>query len=1059
MGGFAWVTLATNDSYSLGALVLGHSLRRVGTPHDLVVLVTPGVSAAMRNQLSSAFTVVQEVNVLDSQDEANLALLERPELGITFTKLHCWRLTQYEKCVFLDADTLVLKNSDELFEREELSAAPDPGWPDCFNSGVFVYRPSLDTFSNLIKFALSKGSFDGGDQGLLNLYFSDWATKDISRHLPFLYNMVSTATYSYLPAYKAFGEDAKIAHFIGPNKPWLQYFDPETRLVRPPQGSEHLQHLLQLWWDIFCSTVHPSLSPDMLGLAGALAQVTLGVPRSAEQTAFEEHVRKQAWEQGSVDYMGRDSFDNIWRKITDTLAQAPPKPVPHKAVTEVTTTKPTSEPTLPEPKSTTLSPTGAGDASAITSSTATLDSEPSPPKSTDPSVPSVPLGGLTPSPFPGEQPVPRTPSVTEATPPTSPPIVVPTADSKALKVDVEPLETPPVGSTPTKLLSEEQVPSPATQVTQVSESHLQTETTSVAQQEVGSAVLKELGPVEETKAREQEKVPSSPQQTVPTQEEPEALVPSETKSSEAVLVSQQTLPAQESPVAPSTPQPPPIPEVPVTPSIPQEAPTQGSPVVPVGLSTPEQSPIPGVPVTPSVPQVPPTQEGPVAQSTSQPTPTTERSVSPVILSTSEPSPVPEVPVTPSIPEVSSTQESHSASVPLSTPEPTHMQRSPAASPTPQQTSTQDAPAVPVFPQQPSSAQDSSAAVVVPPTPQQLTPTQETLAAPVSKPVEQKDPPSIQQQLPPTPPASPGTVGTKPSEASPEKTEVKPTEQKESPLAPIRVEQPKDSTIPQTQEAVQQKAAASAPPLLPSQEVPVSTTTNKTPAISQTKPVEETPVPQLAIIKDQTVAAPVSPSPVPLPSAEMETIPLAVSVPAESASETPPSPMPLSKSKESPKASTIAEPVHEEATPTVPSKTEPSFVRDAPEREREMRPVGEKGAIVPPTQSKPAEPSKPVPSEPLSPPSTPDTSSSDQASVPSAQSKPEEPSKSVPSKPLAPASPPTTGDASPSDQAPVPPKRRGHKAAGTSTPDQGAATKPVAQSQQGKGSKQVQKGKK
>jgi len=55
----------------------------------------------------------------------------------------------------------VLKNSDELFEREELSAAPDPGWPDCFNSGVFVYRPSLDTFNNLTKFAVSKGSFDG----------------------------------------------------------------------------------------------------------------------------------------------------------------------------------------------------------------------------------------------------------------------------------------------------------------------------------------------------------------------------------------------------------------------------------------------------------------------------------------------------------------------------------------------------------------------------------------------------------------------------------------------------------------------------------------------------------------------------------------------------------------------------------------------------------------------------------------------------------------------------------------------------------------------------------
>ncbi|KAJ4428320.1 hypothetical protein ANN_24339, partial [Periplaneta americana] len=282
--GFAWVTLATNDSYSLGALVLAHSLRRAGTTHDLVALVTPGVSAAMRyalypalikieldvsrGQLSSVFNVVQEVNVLDSRDEANLALLERPDLGITFTKLHCWRLTQYEKCVFLDADTLVLKNCDELFEREELSAAPDPGWPDCFNSGVFVYRPSVDTFNALIKFALAKGSFDGGDQGLLNMFFSDWATKDISRHLPFIYNMVATATYSYLPAYKQYGENAKIVHFIGAVKPWLQYFDSETRLVQPPHGSEHMRNLLQLWWDIFCSTVHPSLSPDMVRLCG-----------------------------------------------------------------------------------------------------------------------------------------------------------------------------------------------------------------------------------------------------------------------------------------------------------------------------------------------------------------------------------------------------------------------------------------------------------------------------------------------------------------------------------------------------------------------------------------------------------------------------------------------------------------------------------------------------------------------------------------------------------------------------------------------------------------------
>ncbi|XP_012150685.1 glycogenin 1 isoform X4 [Megachile rotundata] len=346
MGGYAWVTLATNDAYSLGALVLAHSLRRVGTKHELAVLVTPGVTETMRDKLSAVFSVVMEVNVLDSKDEANLALLARPELGITFTKLHCWRLTQYEKCVFLDADTLVVRNCDELFEREELSAAPDVGWPDCFNSGVFVYRPSQQTFASITAFAAAKGSFDGGDQGLLNMYFSDWAHKDISKHLPFIYNMCSTAVYSYLPAFKQFGDDVRIIHFIGITKPWLQYFDTLTGIVQPPVDSVHLQPLLQLWWNIFCEKVHPQLSPVMAGLAGALAQMTLGEPRSAEQIALEEHMRKQSWEQGHIDYMGRDSFDNIWKKICETLALAPPRlPSPPKETAKVaeTTTNKTVE--------------------------------------------------------------------------------------------------------------------------------------------------------------------------------------------------------------------------------------------------------------------------------------------------------------------------------------------------------------------------------------------------------------------------------------------------------------------------------------------------------------------------------------------------------------------------------------------------------------------------------------------------------------------------------------------------------------------------------------------
>ncbi|XP_030021881.1 nuclear receptor corepressor 2 isoform X1 [Manduca sexta] len=261
MSNRSWVTLATNDSYGLGALVLAHSLRRAGSVYPAVVLITPSVTEAMRERLRAVFAEVVTVDVLDSRDAAHLALLQRPELGITFTKIHCWNLTQYEKCVFLDADILVVQNCDELFEREELSAAPDVGWPDCFNSGVFVFKPSAETFENLIKFAQERGSFDGGDQGLLNSFFSDWAHGDINKHLPFLYNVTSAAFYSYLPALKHYGQNLKIIHFIGAAKPWLQQFNWESRHVDAP---EHLREFLQLWWDLFVSQVHSHLDVSMV---------------------------------------------------------------------------------------------------------------------------------------------------------------------------------------------------------------------------------------------------------------------------------------------------------------------------------------------------------------------------------------------------------------------------------------------------------------------------------------------------------------------------------------------------------------------------------------------------------------------------------------------------------------------------------------------------------------------------------------------------------------------------------------------------------------------------
>ncbi|XP_043095855.1 glycogenin-2 isoform X3 [Puntigrus tetrazona] len=355
----AFVTLATTDAYSMGCLVVGKSLRRHETSRKLVAMVSPGVSRASRSALEDVFDEVVEVDALDSRDKAHLSLLRRPELGVTFTKLHCWTLTQYTKCVFLDADTLVLCNVDELFEYEELSAAPDPGWPDCFNSGVFVFRPSLDTHTQILEHAAQHGSFDGGDQGVLNTFFSDWAVKDIRKHLPFVYNLTAGVVYTYLPAFQQYGHHAKIVHFLGGTKPWHLPYDPQASSeasLRDP--SNNFQQFMNLWWVEYYSQrrlqvqkddknedysaqrlvspqthqtpsqsqkssteAHhkemtmpsPPLTLDPLTISSSSSEKS--EESAAAETEVDDLEHRRMWEEGHADYVGKDAFNNIMRKL------------------------------------------------------------------------------------------------------------------------------------------------------------------------------------------------------------------------------------------------------------------------------------------------------------------------------------------------------------------------------------------------------------------------------------------------------------------------------------------------------------------------------------------------------------------------------------------------------------------------------------------------------------------------------------------------------------------------------------------------------------------------
>ncbi|RCH85765.1 hypothetical protein CU097_004186, partial [Rhizopus azygosporus] len=292
----AFVTLVATDSYASGALVIAHRLRDLGSRKELLCLVTPNISTHVQNILSKYYKTIP-VETIRSKDYQNLLLLGRPDLDISLTKIHLWRLTQYKKIVFLDADTLPLQNVDELFDRPSFSAAPDAGWPDCFNSGVFVAEPSESIYQDLVRLAAETGSFDGGDQGLLNTYFSSWPDSS-SHRLPFIFNATPTAQYGYAPAQVQYGQSIKIAHFIGQNKPWKYQRFADGKVLPMGDAWEGTSRMVQTWWDTW-DKYYGRISPYQL-LSFGISTFDTGF-QTRPIVPFNETI-KNAWENERYDF-------------------------------------------------------------------------------------------------------------------------------------------------------------------------------------------------------------------------------------------------------------------------------------------------------------------------------------------------------------------------------------------------------------------------------------------------------------------------------------------------------------------------------------------------------------------------------------------------------------------------------------------------------------------------------------------------------------------------------------------------------------------------------------
>lgn len=237
----AYVTVISNgDSYVPGVEALGRSLQIHGTKEPMVVMATPDVPEAARRALHAEGWSIREVPPIENPSKEVLF----PRFGATFCKLRVWQLTEYDKVVFMDADTIALQNLDDLFARPYFAAAPDFFIPDRFNSGVMVLDPSEETFGRMMDKLAREPSYDGGDQGFLNNFYPDWYAMPVAHRLPAGYNL-HHFIYQFLrghPVLKhTLERDARVVHYTV-QKPWL--------------ASTTLTGGAEVWWNAYYGA-HP----------------------------------------------------------------------------------------------------------------------------------------------------------------------------------------------------------------------------------------------------------------------------------------------------------------------------------------------------------------------------------------------------------------------------------------------------------------------------------------------------------------------------------------------------------------------------------------------------------------------------------------------------------------------------------------------------------------------------------------------------------------------------------------------------------------------------------
>lgn len=222
--GQVYVTVLATDDYLAGVLVVHRSLKDRHSKFPLYVCVTSNLSCHTRDTLKACKIPTIEVTRRDSP--------KMPPFNkwrATYTKLEIFKLTQFDKIVYIDADMMILKNIDHLFREPHMSGVAAGCWgkkDSNFNSGLLVIEPNMKEYDALVDISIDQGETCQGDQNVLQKYFTEWPKKT-ELHLGMEYNIFASqigytkGKYHIEGVGEQKGLPLYVIHFVTP-KPWTE---------------------------------------------------------------------------------------------------------------------------------------------------------------------------------------------------------------------------------------------------------------------------------------------------------------------------------------------------------------------------------------------------------------------------------------------------------------------------------------------------------------------------------------------------------------------------------------------------------------------------------------------------------------------------------------------------------------------------------------------------------------------------------------------------------------------------------------------------------------------